>query len=741
MSTVMLDAALAYAAHGWPVHPLTPFGKTPMTTHGFLDATTDADQIRSWWGDCPDANIGIATGKKSGTSVVDADIKAWEGKHGDETLRALTTQYGALPPTLVQVTWSGGMQIVFAYDPRAATSANCYGLNLDGRNDGGYIVAPPSRVIEGERDGTYAWLSDPRTTTLAPIPEWLLDRLKTGGSTRKPRTAAIEGLRAGEARNVNLTSLAGTLRKRGLEPDEIEPMLRATGTDLPEDEIAKIAASMGNYEPGDVATEPGGERFTDMMNAGRLAKVASNRAGHVSEMKDRWYVFRENRLVLEPMTGMVPLVGEVAHGMFEESERIMANVTAIVSTLPNSADLGLDAKSLKKAAEDTHDPRLAGLIEQVLRAGALKAAATYLENRQGCYNTVEMAKAEPSLQITLDQLDAHPLWLNTPSGTLDLETGTMHAHCFSDYLTKVSGASYDPAATCPRWEEFLAEVLPDAEVRAFLQRSVGYSLTDLMDEQCMWFFYGKGRNGKTTLINTVRAVLGDYAAATKASTLMVKAHGDDKRNDVAVLRGARFVSATEAEDGQQMAEALIKEITGQDPITARLLYAEFFTFNPTFKIFLAANHKPLVRGTDLAIWRRIHLVPFTETIALDRVDLKLKQRLAAEASGILNWAIAGYLAYREQGLKPPQAVLDATKEYQDEMDPLSDFLAEMCLVEPGAACTASSLYQSYVRWASTNNVRFPVSQKRLGLLLQDRGFVQHRLNTRREWRGLRLRAQ
>ena len=273
-----------------------------------------------------------------------------------------------------------------------------------------------------------------------------------------------------------------------------------------------------------------------------------------------------------------------------------------------------------------------------------------------------------------------------------------------------------------------------------MQRSVGYSLTDLMDEQCLWFLYGKGRNGKTTLINTLRGVLGDYAAATKASTLMVKPHGDDKRNDVAVLRGARFVSATEAEDGQQMAEALIKEITGQDPITARLLYAEFFTFSPTFKIFLAANHKPMIRGTDLAIWRRIHLVPFTETIALDRVDPKLKQRLAAEAPGILNWAIAGYRNYREIGLKPPAAVLLATKEYQDEMDPLGDFLAEACFVDPGASCTAAALFKAYTNWAQVNHVRFPVSQRRLGLQLQDNGFTPSRTMDRRGWRGLRPRS-
>src|SRR5262249_36320059 len=160
--------------------------------------------------------------------------------------------------------------------------------------------------------------------------------------------------------------------------------------------------------------------------------------------------------------------------------------------------------------------------------------------------------------------------LNTPSGTLDLETFELRPHRFTDYLTKITGAAYDPTALCPRWEAFLEEVLPDPEVRAFMQRSFGYALTGLTTEQCLWFLYGLGRNGKTTAINAARKVLGDYAASTQASTLMVKAKGDDKRNDIAVLRGARFVSATEAEQGQQIAEALIKQITGQDPVTARL---------------------------------------------------------------------------------------------------------------------------------------------------------------------------
>src|SRR5262245_26018852 len=197
--------------------------------------------------------------------------------------------------------------------------------------------------------------------------------------------------------------------------------------------------------------------------------------------------------------------------------------------------------------------------DALLHNGAMRA-----ESRDGRYAVIDLARSETPLKTDITDYDKHPLWLNTPAGTLDLETGRMHDHRIDDLLTKVTGASYGPEATCPTWERFLEEVLPDPEVRAFMQRSVGYALTDVTVEQCLWLLWGKGRNGKSTFINTLRAVLGDYAASTQASTLMVKAHGDGKLNDIAVLRGARLVSATEAEEGQQLAEALLKQMTGED---------------------------------------------------------------------------------------------------------------------------------------------------------------------------------
>ncbi len=750
----MLEAALRYGVHGWRVLPLVPGDKKPLITDWPNLATADLAQIFAWWTQWADANIGIATGAASGISVLDVDVKEWEGKHGDKTLRALTEQHGALPDTPLQVTWSGGFQYVFAYETTAKQGANCYGADLDGRNDGGYIVAPPSRVseitVDGPREGNYCWFADPASTPLAEIPAWLLE-LALNGSRRGSLRPVCAGsgvaasLRAGKTRNVSLTSIAGGLRAKGLEPAELEPALaainEATGAHLPEKEVATIARSMGRYEPTE-STEPGGERYTDMMNAERLAEVAHQRAAYVSEMKDRWYTYRDGRLLLEPASSMVPFVKELAKGLFERADQIDAATSARIGELENGAALaGLDIAGLKKATADTHDPRLTGFIEQLDRAAEMRKAAKALEGRTGCYNTIEMAKAQPRLQLSIDQLDQHPTWLNTPTGTLDLDTGDVHEHRFTDSLTKVSGAAYDPTATCPLWEAFLAEVIPDPKVRAFLRRCVGYALTDRTDEQCMFFLYGKGRNGKTTFINTLRSVLGDYAASTQASTLMVKPHGDDKRNDLAALRGARFVSIIEAEEGQQMAEALLKQLTGEDSVTARFLYAEFFSFTPTFKIFLAANHKPLIRGTDLAIWRRIHLVPFTETIPMERVDPALKEKLAAEGPGILNWAIAGYEAYRAGGLQPPQAVLDATKDYREEMDTLAGFLADKCLVGPGASATTADIYRAYKAWADEQGIRHPLNQKQLGLQLQDRGFDPGKgAQGIRVWRGLRLKV-
>jgi putative DNA primase/helicase len=713
----MLDAALDYAARGWAVIPLAPGGKIPSTVHGSKDATTDAVEIREWWTQHPHNNIGIATGSISGIAVLDVDTR--NGKAGGASLLHLISKHSAIPETLRQRTWSGGLHYVFQSVPGLKNSGSALGDGLDIKSDGGYIVAAPS-VVNGR---SYAWENE--GTEPAPMPVWIAApqplRAPTSRRSGSEWAAQINGVLQG-SRQDELSRWAGYfLAKHAPEiarellrdwAGKCDPPLSAKEADGCIDRIIRLRGDDLVIEPDD---DPGGERFTDMANAKRLQDVAAERAGHVGEMKDKWYIFDGGRLVLDFKAAMYPFNAEVAERLFVEA------------SLEDARRKELEARVAEgNLVSEVRDALKHRIEESEARSATLGAGAQKMESRTGGDAAIELAKSLPGLRLKLDQLDTHPTWLNTPSGTLDLDTMDLHPHRFPDLLTKMAGAAYDPGAKCPRWDSFLEEVVPDIEVRAFLQRSLGLALTDITREQCLWFLYGLGRNGKTTLLNAVRYVLGDYAASTKASTLMVKQHGDEKRNDVAILRGARFVSATEAEDGQKMAEALIKEITGEDPVTARLLYAEFFTFKPTFKIFLAANHKPIISGVDLGIWRRIHLVPFEQNIPESKVDGLLPVALKAEGSGILNWLIAGYRAYAKGGLQVPQPVRAATAAYRHESDPLADFLEEACFVEPGLECTASALYDAYTRWAQANGVRFPLKARSLGQQLDDRGFKPHK---------------
>jgi len=245
-----------------------------------------------------------------------------------------------------------------------------------------------------------------------------------------------------------------------------------------------------------------------------------------------------------------------------------------------------------------------------------------------------------------------------------------------------------------------------------------------------------GANGKTTLLEALRAVLGDYAMRTPTETLLVKREGTIP-NDVARLMGARFVTASEAEDGKRLAEAMVKETTGGDTITARFLRAEFFEFRPQFKLWLATNHKPVIRGTDKGIWDRLRLVPFTVRIPDAEQDKQLLAKLRDELPGILRWAIEGCLAWRGEGLGTPSAVREATEDYRQEMDVLGRFIEESCVVQQNVMVKNSALYEAYKRWCEENR-EFVQTQKAFSLRLVERGFDKQRHETGIWWHGIGL---
>ncbi|GHU07062.1 hypothetical protein FACS1894151_00830 [Spirochaetia bacterium] len=288
-----------------------------------------------------------------------------------------------------------------------------------------------------------------------------------------------------------------------------------------------------------------------------------------------------------------------------------------------------------------------------------------------------------------------------------------------------------------------------ADIISFVQTVAGWALTGDTSAQTMFMLYGSGANGKSTFLNTIMYLLGDYAIATPTETFMRK-NGDQITNDIARLRGTRFVTTTEAEQGRRLSEPLIKQITGNDRMTARFLYGEFFNFVPTFKIFIflllrpggsnfLTNHKPVIKGTDYGIWRRIKLIPFTTRIPEDKQDKHLEGKLRAEASGILNWLLEGTLRWRQEGLNVPAAILNATDEYRSEMDVIGNFLKECCVQREGATIRIRELFKAYQDWCEGNN-EHACSERFLSLRLKEMGFEKGRTAEARFWSGIALRA-
>jgi putative DNA primase/helicase len=352
---------------------------------------------------------------------------------------------------------------------------------------------------------------------------------------------------------------------------------------------------------------------------------------------------------------------------------------------------------------------------------------------------VKAASLMDDLNVTSEGLDPNPWLLNVKNGTINVLTGEFREHRQEDMITKTANVEYDPNADCPLWKQFVREIMDyKADVISFVQTVVGWALTGDTSEQAMFILFGSGANGKSTFLNTIMYLLGDYAIATPTETFMRKT-GDQITNDIARLRGTRFVTTTEAEQGRRLSEPIIKQITGNDRMTARFLYGEFFNFVPTFKIFMATNHKPVIKGTDYGIWRRIKLIPFTTRIPEEKQDKELEGKLKAEASGILNWLLEGTARWKVERLKAPPDILNATAEYRGEMDVIGNFIKECCIQKPGLTIRIRELFKAYQEWCEENNER-ACSERFLGLRLKEMGYERCRTAEARYWSGLALRV-
>jgi putative DNA primase/helicase len=371
--------------------------------------------------------------------------------------------------------------------------------------------------------------------------------------------------------------------------------------------------------------------------------------------------------------------------------------------------------------------------------------SSWLRHIQSSFSTgrlkgmVELAASEKGIPVLPDKLDCEPWALNCRNGVVDLCTGELRAHARGDLFTKVVPVAYDPDATCPRWEKFLQEIFKqDQALITFIQRAVGYSLTGDTRERALFICWGTGRNGKSTFLEIVAELLGDYAMRTPTRTLMEKRNPDQIPNDVAALKGMRFVHASESGEGQRLDEEFIKDVTGRDTLSARFLHGEWFNFKPVGKLWLRTNHKPVIRGTDPAIWDRPRLIPFVERFE-GREDKGLPAALRTELPGILAWAVQGCLSWQINGLVTPAAVQQATDTYRKDMDVIGDFLADCCTLAPYASVTSKNLTAAYRHWCDQNN-EHQINSTAFGRRLLERG-CQSGQGTHgvRLWRGIGLK--
>jgi putative DNA primase/helicase len=720
----MLDAALSYAHRGWHVFPVHGVvegrcscgtlacpnaGKHPRIRHGVHEATTDEAAIRQRWTRWPATNIGVACGGKSGLVVLDIDPR----HRGDASLEEWKTRYGhGFLNTVTSCTGGGGVHLFYAYPEQSVRNKVDIESGLDFRSDGGYIVAPPSLHTSGRR---YAWdpAGNPDSRPLAPMPDWLITLVTAPATPRglllspgEPAPRIPEG-----HRNATLTRMAGVMRRYGFIPDAIAGALLLINEaqcdpPLDETEVCRIAHSIGRYLPGAslipqplVRERQDIEHLTDLGNARRLVRYHGPDLHYCYPWR-QWLVWNGTRWHPDD-------TGEILRRAKNTVERIYLEALQVSDT------------AMQK-----------GLLHH----------ATGSEAARRLYDMINLAASEPGIPILPGQLDTDPWLLNVRNGVIDLRSGELRAPRRDDLITKLAPVQYDPEAVCPQWISFLQQIMGGNEsLTDFLPRAVGYALTGQTFEQVLFILYGIGANGKSTFLEVVRALCGDYARQAEFTTFLER-KSDTVRNDLARLAGARFVTAVEATSGRRLDEAVVKQLTGGDAITARFFYKEHFEFTPQFKLFLATNHKPVIRGTEHAIWRRIRLIPFEVTIPPEQQDRALSTKLQAELPGILTWAVQGCLAWqREGGLAMPPEVLLATQTYREEMDLFGQFLADCCLLGPRRRATTEELYQAYGLWCTQNGIHYQPTKPQFGRWLGERGFTHSpRQGNKQSWAGVAL---
>jgi putative DNA primase/helicase len=713
----VLEAARAYLARGWAVVPIQTGSKRPVG-RAWQNMRLIEEQLPEHF--AGDSNVGVLLGAPSG-GLIDIDLDAPQAAY-------LAPRF--LPSTAAIFGRASKEESHWLYTvkdlPSTAqheTPAPEGAMLVELRSTGGQTVFPPSVHPSGEAI-EWSGAGDPAAVDAQDL------ILRVGQLAAAALLARAWPERG--ARNKTALALAGGLLRGGWDSDRVRDFIiavaEAAGDEEAEDRTLSINSTQAKIEAGQEAT--GWPALAEL-----LGKAVVERVG-------RWL-----RLVQGTS------IGGLDRTDLGNAKRLAAIYGEDLRHSPKLGWLAWDGRRWQPEADTKVHQLAEKVVDEVVREALAKpddeqkkrhlAWAITMQSAGHLSAMVDLARYQERIAVKGgDAWDKQPLLLNCPNGTLDLEAGELREQARDDRLTKLTAAAYDPAARSPVWEKFLGEATGgDNELLEFLQQAAGYSLTGLTDEEKLFFVHGPTASGKSTFVESLKATLGDYAATTDFETFLAKKGDAGARNDIARLAWVRLVSSIEVEHGKKMAEGLVKTLTGGDVVTARFLYKELFEFRPQFKLWLVANHKPRV-DDESAIWRRILIVPFEHTVPVEKRDPMIKRELtnpAKSGAAILAWAISGYYKWRgAKALVPPKRVLEATAAYREEMDPLKDFLEQVCTVDlhdPDVKVHKRDFREKYVEWCRKTST-WPLNERELKQRLLDMGVREGEDSIGRTWVGV-----
>lgn len=785
-------AAHLYAQKGWRVIPLHSVAETPSGCSCYSDRRQTCNSVGKhpvdarWQASEPMSgpdlyahfaedgrNVGIATGSASGFWVLDIDLD----KPGTRE-RVLALQEGRkLPTTYIVRTGGGGYQYYFAMpDFNVTNSAKRLPDGVDVRGTGGQVVAPPSASGKGE----YTVVAD---VPIAPAPDWLLDLVRPlpaaapvdlatvpkltdlpeseqrrlGSYTDRIVTAELARLRecskqgwGGPGWNQTTFEVGCTLVEIANSPwspltlDEAHTVLLAEaprdthfadaeiegcfssalktvdgrGRAMPENRNPQITVIPGDplTDPtAGAAPTPDGEAaptrvmrdWSDLGLARRLVDRHGHSLRYIPEAKE-WAVYSDGVWTQKASAGKAAAQRMIEALIQTEAHQYDDEPTGDDGTGPSMRD-----KFVKWAKAQQMGARINACVDQ--------------------------ANALEEFQAHMTDFDADPMLFNVANGVVDMTTGELLPHDPKHLMMLQSSVAYKPDAAAPRFEAFLERCLPDPEIRDYLQKATGYSLTGSMAEQAMFLHHGPGANGKSVFLVICAMLAGEYAQVVPRETLLAKGSTPEHPTSVARMRGRRFLQASETGVGRRLDEETVKGLTGGEAQTARFMGANFFDFTPTGKIHLVTNHLPRLTDAE-SIWRRLHLIAWTQTIPVAERDPRMLQQTfwkdeIKEAEGILAWAVAGAVRWHQEKLSIPASMKVDLQEYRTDQDILGEFVSSRIVVDPHGFCSIAEVYGAYQAWCFTNGIKNVMTAQDLGRALRERGLRDHRTAKARGFRA------